>query len=114
MVHRAHESTNPDPITFVAGELVQVIQKFTDDPEWANWVKCENADGKQGWVPLQLLHVDGEWATAQGTYTAHELTLTIGAFVTVSHVLNGWAWAKTEENEWGWISVRNLVRLEEK
>ena len=112
IVHRPYESTNPDPITLRAGELVKVGQKFVADPEWQNWVKCENADGQQGWTPVQLLRIDGEWATALDTYTAHELTLSTGAKITVTRMLNGWAWAETEEKEWGWIPARNLTRIE--
>lgn len=105
-----YESSNPDPITFQAGDLIKVGQKFVEDPEWTNWVKCENAEGKTGWTPLQVLRVDGDWATTLVDYTAHELTVCIGEQLLVERVLNGWAWAKTHENEWGWVPIRNIEK----
>ncbi len=102
------ESTNPDPISFHAGDLIKLGQAFTEDPEWTNWVKCENSDGKSGWTPLQVLRIEGEWATALMDYTAHELTVAAGDQLMVERILNGWAWAKTEIGEWGWVPRRNL------
>ena len=110
VVTSAFETTNPDPISFKAGELIKVGQKFTDDPEWTNWIKCENAMGKSGWTPLEVLRIDGEWATAVIDYTAHELTVAIGDCLVVAQLLNGWAWACTESGEWGWVPARNLER----
>lgn len=113
VVINGFESTNPDPISFGKGALVRVIAKYTADPEWTNWVLCENAEGKRGYTPTQYLRMsDDDWATTLADYSAHELTIAADERLFVDQILNGWARARTSQGEWGWIPMRNIEKLE--
>lgn len=88
-----------------AGERVQVGR---DDPEFPGWRWCTASDGRQGWVPEDLLEADGASATMRRDYTARELDVRAGAEVGLGEAIHGWVWATDTAGRSGWIPVSCL------
>jgi hypothetical protein len=95
----------PDPITVRADERVQVGR---DDPEFPGWRWCTAPDGRQGWVPEELLEGDGATATMRRDYTARELDVRAGAEVHLGEAMHGWVWATPKDGRSGWIPMSCL------
>jgi len=62
----------PDPIEVVAGERVSV---GNEDAEFPGWVWCRSSDGREGWVPAELLSSEGSDAIILENYSARELAV---------------------------------------
>ena len=104
----AHDYTPqyPDPITVRAGDRVQVGH---DDPQFPGWRWCTGPDGRQGWVPEQLLQRNGEEAVMLRDYTAKELRVRAGAEVSIGEAIHGWGWATDADGRTGWIPLTCLA-----
>jgi SH3-like domain-containing protein len=100
LVVREYAAQYADPITVHAGDRVLV---GADDPAFPGWRWCRGPDGREGWVPEQLLRMDGSFALMLEEYTARELSVEIGADVTVRRVVDGWAWVAMPDGRAGWI-----------
>ena len=100
LVVREYAAQYPDPITVHAGDRVLV---GADDPAFPGWRWCRGPDGREGWVPEQLLQMDGSLALMLEEYTARELSVEGGADVTVRRVVAGWAWVTMQDGRAGWI-----------
>jgi SH3-like domain-containing protein len=87
------------------GDRVQVGR---DDPEFPGWWWCTGPDGRQGWVPEQLLQRQGTHATMLRSYTARELSVRAGADVSVGETMHGWVWATDIDGRSGWIPLSCL------
>ena len=100
----AHDYTPqyPDPITVRAGERVQIGR---DDPEFPGWWWCTASDGREGWVPEQLLQRNGGEAAMLRDYTARELAVRAGTEVRLGEVVHGWVWATDAAGGSGWIPL---------
>lgn len=83
-----------------AGDRVRV---GADDPEFPGWRWCTGPDGRQGWVPQQLLQLQDSYATVRGDYTTQELSVAAGAEVVVHRVLAGWVWVSVQDGQAGWV-----------
>ena len=95
----------PDPISVHAGDRVRV---GADDPEFPGWRWCTGPDGREGWVPEQLLQWQGADAVVREDYTARELSLPAGVEVVVHRVLAGWAWISTQDGRTGWVPQSSI------
>ena len=108
LVIESYRRTHEDAIVMRRGDRLTIGPDFTDDPEWPNWIWCRNAAGKAGWVPRSLVAVNGPQGTALENFDARELSVHKGESLTVSRVLNGWAWAHRPNGEAGWVPLRQL------
>ncbi len=99
---KGHVSTYPNPVTFEAGDVLQV---GAQDEEYPGWIWVVTGDGNQGWAPLTLLALaqGGATAKAKADYCAHELDVVIGESVMIGRTLCGWHFATKASGESGWV-----------
>ena len=103
-----YQSPYPHPINFHKGEVVQVGEEFTDDPDWKDWVWCEGEHGKKAWAPKQYLKTEAGRGVFLNDYNARELSVTIGEVITVYEVINGFGMSEKQNGERGWVPLKNL------
>ena len=108
-VIKDHKSTNADPLIFEKGDTLGVGKEYSQNPNWPNWIECTSDKGQRGWVPKQYLKVSGKTGTALCDYTANELNVKVGDEITIYKFANGWAWAKSSKDEYGWVPIENIT-----
>lgn len=103
-----HHSEFPNPITFVAGTVLQVGERYEGDEGWNHWYFCESAGQQGGWVPAQVISMS---APGQGValedYTAREMDVQIAEQLEGTRQVNGWVWCQKSDSS-GWVPLRNL------
>lgn len=107
-VIKAYRSSNADPISLRKDDAIRVGREYDGDPEWQDWIWCENQTGKGGWVPRNLIAIRGSKGTAREDYCACELCVQRGETLNAIEVLNGWVRAQRSNGETGWVPLRNL------
>src|SRR5207237_267242 len=70
-----HRIEYPDPLRVAAGERVNVGH---EDAEFPGWKWCKASDGREGWVPVELLSNEGAETTVLQDYSARELAVRPG------------------------------------
>ena len=100
-----HKATYADTIVLSKGEAASAGRT---DPENPGWIWCVCDSGKSGWVPLAYLKLEGDKATALFDYNAMELTVEIGAALSVVREESSWALCETDSGEQGWIPLKCL------
>lgn len=101
-----------NPLAGRAGEQVTVtarVEDWRETPGWT-WRWCRDHQGREGWAPEALLLVAGDMATLREDYDARELTVAVGARLTVTRELAGWALCRTEDGGRGWVPLECLTR----
>jgi len=89
-----------DPISFRAGDRLDVERQDAEFPEWY-W--CRNDGGKQGWVHVEYLSARAGSAVGLKSYSARELTVTGGEHGQVIEALGGWVRVELDDGRKGWI-----------
>jgi hypothetical protein len=99
------------PIKVVKGEILQCVEESNPDGDWPNWVFCKG-EGKQGWVPKQILTLLDNQATVQQDYYAIEHCLSVGELLTAHSTLNGWIWGVKIDapQECAWAPLNHLAQ----
>ena len=105
----AYRSTCREPILLRRGERVHMGREYREDPEWQGWVWCRAQNGRSGWVPQIVLTGNGAWGRVLEDYNAYELSVPPGEGLWVLRILNGWARARRDSGETGWVPLRNLA-----
>src|SRR5215831_10779569 len=77
----------PDPISVTAGEGVLV---GSEDGEFPGWRWCKASNGREGWIPVELLSNKGAEATVLENYSARELAVESGEQVTIEDMRQDW------------------------
>lgn len=90
----------PNPITVTAGERLQV---GLEDREFPGWKWCKAVDGREGWVPIELLSGEGSEATILEDYSARELVGSVGEEVLVESCRHEWLLVRNAKGKRGWI-----------
>jgi hypothetical protein len=103
-----HRIEYPDPIRVAAGEQVNVGR---EDAEFPGWRWCKALDGREGWVPAELLSNEGAEATVLQDYSARELTVETGEEVVVEESRHDWLLVRNGRGERGWIPAANTEPL---
>lgn len=101
----SHKTKFPDPLILSKGEKVK-LGDFATEENWENWIWAENASGKGGWIPVQIINIstDNKEGIVKEAYSAKELNINKGEKIIKIYSLNGWAWAKNvDTKEEGWI-----------
>lgn len=96
-----HVPVYEDPIEVMKGETIVV---GAPDPENQNWIWCTAEDGREGWVPKNLILEDN---TIRRDYTAQELYAELGEDVDVEATESGWAFCSSMRGL-GWIPLGKL------
>jgi len=104
-VTKAYTSAYPDPITAKRGDRLVFERR---ESEWPGWIWCIASGGAAGWIPESWVVIDGDDCVMQRDYTAVELTVAQGDVVTVVRKEAGWAWARNESGEEGWLPLDRL------
>ncbi len=99
------------PISIKKGEALVLIEESDPTGDWPNWVFCKG-EGKEGWIPKQILAVDGSKAITVQDYTAREHNLIKGEVLIQLKELNGWIWGykENEPDLLGWAPLNHLKK----
>ncbi|MEQ9724064.1 SH3 domain-containing protein [Pseudomonas sp. WHRI 8822A] len=62
----AHRSEYPNPISFDAGTLLQLGERYDGLEDWQDWYFCRTDAHPGGWVPLSILEVLGNGSARAG------------------------------------------------
>ncbi|HEV2730234.1 MAG TPA: SH3 domain-containing protein [Terriglobales bacterium] len=103
-----HKIEYPDPIRVEAGETVNVGR---EDAEFPGWKWCKASDGREGWVPVELLSGEGAEATVLQDYSAREVEVRPGEEVIVEEARHDWLLVRNGQGERGWIPAANTEPL---
>ena len=106
---RAYCEAPSNPIMIIAGEKLAVIKESDSSGDWPDWVFCKG-DGKEGWIPRQILTITGTEAVSSEDYCAREFNLSQGEILTAERLLNGWIWGakETAPSDKGWAPLNCL------
>lgn len=96
-----------NPIKLLKGDQVRVL-KYEDTPEWKGWVYCSDHRGFEGWVSETYLQIESQTALVLKYYDATEIDLTENQIVQILNEEFGWAWVRNENNQEGWVPLKNL------
>lgn len=105
LVRLEHQVAYHNPIQVKAGERVEVGR---EDDEYPGWLWCRAANGREGWMPVELLSRHGSVAVVLLDYSAKELAVRPGDEVTVEEVRRGWALVRNVQGEVGWIPKSHI------
>lgn len=111
-VSAAWTASAANPVAGRAGERVTAtdrVEDWRETPGWT-WRWCRDVQGREGWAPEALLAVAGAEATLREDYGARELTVAVGARLTVERELAGWALCQAEDSVRGWVPLECLKR----
>ena len=97
-----YEPMYADPIRVHAGEPISVSR---EDDEFPGWRWCASGDGREGWVPIELIETSGDRSRIIQTYSAIELAVRAGEDVVVHDSRHQWLFVSNSKGEQGWIPV---------
>ena len=106
-VRDSHTATYADPIRVTKGDTVFLTgrEEVWDGHRWL-WAVAD--DGREGWIPDDLVvQVDGRTVAARD-FSALELTCQAGETVEVVRQTHGWAWCRKGDGGEGWVPLREL------
>lgn len=112
-VVRRHVGTFPEPIELRRGDRVSVGPEYDGPEGWRGWRLCAAAGQKDGWVPEQMIELDGTGGgIMKEDYCARELTTSVGERVIGSRIVNGWLWAsRPSDGATGWVPISTVRAL---
>ncbi len=98
----AQESPDAIPLTLHAGDAVMVVRNHPDRPGYV-WV--EDGQISAGWVPLDLLDLNGGVPRAKAEYCSAELTVEPGDTLRLiwEDPAHGACWCEDRHSERGWV-----------
>jgi uncharacterized protein YgiM (DUF1202 family) len=99
-ITRPYEVQYADPITAHAGESLTIRRA---DDEFPGWRWCRALDGREGWVPVELLSSEEPETVILQDYSARELQVQAGEDVVVEDARHGWVLVRNVKGERGWI-----------
>lgn len=80
----------------------------TRETESPGWVWCTDDPGEAWWVPERWVEIEGDSCVMKRHYNSAELAVDVGEVVTVELEESGWAWARKESGESGWVPLDEL------
>ena len=109
-VTKAYTAQYSNPISFGAGEPVQVER---GDPEYPGWFWCR-ASGREGWVHRSFLAACHGRTTGVRAYSARELTVAEGDRAELLDRLDGWMFIRLDTEAEGWIPETHVSLHDER
>jgi len=108
-VVKAYTDAPNSPIRVSKHERLERIEESDPNGDWPNWVLCKG-DNKQGWVPKQILQIEGSSAIVLKDYDAVEHTLAVGDILIKEFELNGWIWSQKASaiGKFAWAPLNHL------
>ena len=100
------------PIQIFKGEEFSITEESDPNGDWPNWLFCKRCN-KEGWVPKQIISINGKLGVSKEDYSAKEFNLNVGEIIVSNRELNGWIWGYKESNssELGWAPLNYLEQL---
>lgn len=108
-VRTAHLASYSDPIRVELGDALSLDGR-EDDWDGHRWLWAVSTDGREGWVPDNLIDEHLRVPVARFGYSAIELTCDVGENVQILCETHGWAWCRNEKGGEGWIPQRCLKK----
>ncbi len=99
-IQQEYKVEYPDPLCVAAGERVMVGR---EDNEFSGWRWRRAQDGREGWVPIELLSTQGAETIVIENYSARELAVQPGEEVTIQQARHNWLLVSNTQGERGWI-----------
>jgi uncharacterized protein YgiM (DUF1202 family) len=98
---REYRIQYPDPLCVAAGDKVSIGR---EDDEFPGWKWCRASNGRQGWIPVELLSEASATETAVlCDYSSRELAVQSGEEVTIEDSRHEWLLVRNKQGERGWI-----------
>lgn len=109
VVRENHRASYADPIEVAKGAVLSPTgrEDLWDGHRWL-WAVAE--DGREGWVPDDLIAETDGRPVASREYSARELTCAAGDAVEIIRETHGWAWCRKCDGSEGWLPLRNLSK----
>ncbi len=110
VVLEKHTASYADSIEVAKGAVVSPTgrEDLWDGHRWL-WAVAE--DGREGWVPDDLIAETDDGTVASRDFSAIELTCAAGETVESLWQTHGWAWCRKGDGSEGWLPLRNLSKL---
>jgi hypothetical protein len=99
-------ASRDDPVVLAAGDRVTVGRR---DDTWPQYRWCIAPDGREGWVPDDVLEEKPEGWAAALPYSARELTVRTGEQVEAIRFMADWWWCRNTAGDEGWVPERVLA-----
>jgi hypothetical protein len=80
-------------------------EELWDGHRWL-WAVAE--DGREGWIPDDLVTVTDAGPVASRDFSAIELTCAAADAVEFIRETHGWAWCRKDDGSEGWLPLKNL------
>ena len=111
-VVREYGDIPQNPISIQKGEVLEVIEESDSAGDWPDWIFCRGRE-KEGWIPRQILQLDGSRAISKESYSAREHQLIPGEILISEKELNGWIWCSKESTPriMAWAPLNHLQKL---
>ena len=107
VVLESHDASYAEPIEVTKGELVSLTGR-EDDWDGHRWLWAVAEDGREGWIPDDLVTVTDDGSVASRDFSAIELTCAAGDSVAFMWETHGWAWCRKDDGSVGWLPLKNL------
>ena len=113
IVRENHKNDNLTPIIVNKNSKVKLGERSNNNGNWPNWIYCYGLDNNgEGWAPIQIIQIDGEYGIVLEKYSAYELEVLQGQCVEGEIELNGWIWCKKINGlDEGWLPKDKLSIL---
>ena len=101
-INADYEENNSRPLHLTAG---QEVTSGPADSTWPGWIWAQDASGKNGYVPAEILEPLGEdrWA-AMKDFDPTVLKVTRGESVESLQQIHGWHWCRNGDGKEGWVA----------
>ena len=109
IVLEGHCASYADPIE-VAKDAPLTLTGREDVWDGHRWLWAVAEDGREGWVPDDLVTETDGGPVATRDFSAIELTCSAGDSVELIWETHGWAWCCKGDGSEGWLPLRNLSK----
>jgi SH3-like domain-containing protein len=109
-VLRQYQPQYAQPLEVAAGDKLIVGR---EDDEFPGWKWCRAANGREGWVPKELLSQQDTEAIALENYSSRELAVESGEEVELEQERHEWLLVRNASGARGWIPASHVLRLEQ-
>jgi uncharacterized protein YgiM (DUF1202 family) len=100
-----YKSPYTESLKIRKGEILQIRNK---ESKWPDWVWCMNKGGKERWVPIKYIDIQGNLGIMLQDYEATELAVSIGEELKIEKEESGWVWVTNKEGKKGWVPLENI------
>jgi len=107
MVSCSHTASYTDPISVSKGEHLALTGR-EDIWDGHRWLWAIANDGREGWVPDDLITEINKRPAATSDFSAIELSCAAGETIEIVWQTHGWAWCRMQDGNEGWLPINIL------